>query len=323
MLWVNMRSTDATIDYAEHAFDILDAAASLIESGQRCALVASLAIEGGAAREIGSLAVVGADGAMTGYLSNGCIDRDIMLRGLRAIETGQVQLIRYGAGSPFMDLTLPCGGALELVIDPAPDLGTLIDARDALRARRTTSLAFCSVEGLLPGLAGPKLFHYAPKPALVLAGRGAILRKTAGVATEMDFDLHVASPDDDDLQSIATLDPKSMHRMITPTRPLDFPYDAHTAVLLLFHDHEWEHALLMDAAKERPFFLGALGSRKTHEMRLQRLKSDGLDAEFCKAIRGPIGLIPPLRSASSIAISALAEVTSRIPPSQVVQTKEP
>lgn len=323
MLWVNMRSADATIDYAEHALDILDTAVSLIEVGQRCALVASLAIEGGAAREIGSLAVVGADGAMTGYLSNGCIDRDIMLRGLHAIETGHVQLIRYGAGSPFMDLTLPCGGALELVIDPAPDLGTLTDARDALRVRRSTSLTFCPDEGLLPGLAGPKRFHYAPKPALVLAGRGAILCKTACVAAEMDFDLHVASPDDDDLQSIATLDPKSMHRMITPTRSLDFPYDAHTAVLLLFHDHEWEHALLMDAAKARPFFLGALGSRKTHEMRLHRLQSDGLDAELCKAIRGPIGLIPSLRSASSIAISALAEVTSRIPTSQIVLTNEP
>ena len=73
---------EASITYAEHAQDILEATVRLIKSGQPCALVTSLAIEGGAAREVGSLAVVSRDGSMRGYLSNGCIDRDIVLQGL-------------------------------------------------------------------------------------------------------------------------------------------------------------------------------------------------------------------------------------------------
>ena len=312
-----MRSPEASIAYAEHAKDILETTVSLIKAGQRCALVASLAIEGGAAREVGSLAVVGQDGSMTGYLSNGCIDRDIMHHGLSAIETGQVKHIRYGAGSPFMDLKLPCGGALDLVIDPEPELSALQRALDALRARQTASLSFCPDGGLVSGPNGPTRFRYAPKPALVLAGRGAILRTTANLAAKMDFELHVASPDDADIESIAALDPKSTHRMMTPAETLKLPIDSHTAVLLLFHDHEWEQELLMIAAKSNPFFLGALGSRKTHQVRLQKLLDDGLEPDLCKTIQGPIGLVPSLRSASLIAVSALAEVTSKLPVSQL------
>ncbi len=308
-----MKATDTGIIYAEHALDILQAAVALIKDGQRCALVASIAIEGGAAREVGSLAVVAQSGLMTGYLSNGCIDHDIILNGLEAIETGQVKHIRYGAGSPFMDLTLPCGGALDLVIDPAPDLQILERALDALRARQTATLAFSPVDGLLAQGKGPTRFHYAPKPALVLAGRGAILRTTAQLAAQMDFDLHIASPDEGELAFIATLEPKSIHRMAAPDAKLDLPIDPHSAVLLLFHDHDWELELLMTAAKNRPFFLGAMGSRKTHQIRLERLRESGLDPEICKTIHGPIGLVPSLRSASQIAVSALAEVISKMP----------
>ena len=63
--------------YAEHAADIVDAAVQAIQGEERFALITSLAIEGGAAREVGSLAIVKPDGTMVGYLSNGCIDRDI------------------------------------------------------------------------------------------------------------------------------------------------------------------------------------------------------------------------------------------------------
>lgn len=65
------------LTYAEHAFDIIAKAAELAKANHPFALITSLAIEGGAAREVGSLAIVEQRGAMTGYLSNGCIDRDI------------------------------------------------------------------------------------------------------------------------------------------------------------------------------------------------------------------------------------------------------
>ena len=301
---------EASITYAEHAQDILEAIVGLIQTGQPCALVTSLAIEGGAAREVGSLAVVSQDGAMLGYLSNGCIDCDIVLQGLTAIETGQVKHIRYGAGSPYIDLKLPCGGALDLVIDPTPNLEMLRAALEGLYARKMAGLSFATQSDFVR-------FQYAPKPALILAGRGAILRTTASLAAHMDFELHIASPDCDDIDSLGHLAPKSCQPMTTPQAPMRMPVDAHTAVLLLFHDHEWEQNLLMHAATLEPFFIGALGSRKTQEIRLQRLADAGLSAAYCGRIQGPIGLVPGLRNASLIAVSALAEVTANLPAAQI------
>ena len=134
---------EGRILYAEHAQDILAATLNLLHSGDPCALVTSLNIEGGAARELGSLAVISGRGDMIGYLSNGCIDRDIIHHGLAAIDTGQLKHLRYGAGSPYLDLKLPCGGALELVIDPAPDLAALEAALARLLGPPENCAIFC------------------------------------------------------------------------------------------------------------------------------------------------------------------------------------
>lgn len=137
------------------------------------------------------------------------IDRDIVLQGLTAIETGQIKHIRYGAGSPYIDLKLLFGGALELVIDPAPNLEMLRAALGGLYARKMAGLSFATQSGFVR-------FQYAPKPALIPAGRGAILRTTASLAAHMDFELHIASPDSDDIDSLGYLAPKSCQPMTTP-----------------------------------------------------------------------------------------------------------
>lgn len=308
------------IIYSEHAFDILNAATVLADEGKRFALIVSLNIEGGAARSIGSLAIVDVEGQMNGYLSNGCVDRDIIIQSLEALQNETVKHVRYGAGSQYMDIRLPCGGALEIMIDPAPDLSVLRQAFDALRQRQSAVLTFSQAHGLVAQSAGvnpsDKQFTYAPKPRLLLVGRGAIMLTTAKLATQMDFELVIASPDQDDLAILSALEPALIYRMTGPRQAFDVEIDAHSAVLLLFHDHEWEEAVLMSCARQNPFFLGAMGSQKTHALRLAGLQAAGLEEAHRTKIRGPIGLVPSLRNASLIAVSALAEVVANLPPSQ-------
>ena len=73
------------ITYTEHAQDVLEKAHELISRGDHFALITSVDIKGGTARELGSLALVTALGDMFGYLSNGCIDQDIRLNALRCL----------------------------------------------------------------------------------------------------------------------------------------------------------------------------------------------------------------------------------------------
>ena len=209
-----------------------------------------------------------------------------------------------------MDLKLPYGGALELVIDPAPDLAVLEVVLARLLNRQKTVLSFMGRNGWVH-------IEYAPKPRLILAGRGAIFRTTAQLAAQMDFELYLAYPDLEDLASLKALNPTTQRSMTTPSAAIDLPIDAYSAVLLVFHDHEWEQAILMQAAQQNPSFIGALGSLRTHAMRVDRLKQAGLSETQCAQVHGPIGLVPSLRNASLIAVSALAEITAKLQPSQI------
>lgn len=315
-----MKLSDNTIIYSEHAFDILSAAIMLADKDRRFALIASLNIEGGAARAVGSLAIVDVEGQMTGYLSNGCVDRDIILQSLEALQSRAVKHVRYGAGSQYMDIRLPCGGALEIIIDPEPDLSALRQAFESLKNRQSARLLFSRAHGLVAqgsAILDCKEFIYAPKPRLLLVGRGAIMLTTAKLAAQMDFELVIASPDQEDLALLSSLAPTQIYPMSSPRQPFDVMVDAHSAVLLLFHDHEWEENVLLSCARQESFFIGAMGSRKTHILRLAGLEEAGLDPADCAKIRGPIGLVPSLRNASLIAVSALAEVVAALPPSQI------
>ncbi|WP_334068192.1 MULTISPECIES: XdhC family protein [Rhodobacterales] len=295
------------LTYAEHAFDIIAKAVELANANQPFALITSLAIEGGAAREVGSLAIVERGGAMTGYLSNGCIDRDIQHHALNALASRAKKLIRYGDGSRYVDLKLPCGGALTVLIDPDPDTAAVLKAEAALRARRTSSLAFEGPADEAPAIS--KEFEYTPRHRLVLAGRGAIFRSMAQIGRATGYDVFALSPELSDLDAVRpVLNAEPVHLMSpNSSMPLDM-LDAHSAFLTLFHDHDWEPALLRAALDTPARFIGSLGSRRTHEMRKETLRQMKVPEASISRLRGPIGLVPSLRDASSIAVSALAEI---------------
>ncbi len=84
--------------------------------------------------------------------------------------------------------------------------------------------------------------------------------------------------------------------------------DQTSGFLTLFHDHDWEPAFLVAALETTAGFVGALGSHKTHAARLAQLADLGVSDRNLQRIKGPIGLVPSLRSADLIAVSALAEI---------------
>lgn len=308
------------ITYAEHAADILTKVESLLDQDRRFALITSLDIEGGAAREVGSLALVDQDGNMTGYLSNGCIDRDIRLHALDALASGEKRIIRYGEGSRYIDLKLPCGGGLTVLIDPAPDTQALRAAAADLHARREAVLHFVPPHFDEAG-AQARRFVYAPKFRLMLAGKGAIFRATAQAAVASGFEVGLMSPEQEDLQALTALEPVSLAHMTSPSdMPKLGPIDAHTAFLTLFHDHDWEPLLLKSVLTTPARFIGCMGSRRTHQIRLEGMRGLGVSEADVTRLHGPIGLVPSLRNASLIAVSSLAEIIQHMP--QQIQTTE-
>lgn len=299
--------------YVEHAAEIIGRAVLLLDAGQSFALITSLAIEGGAAREVGSLALVEETGAMTGYLSNGCIDRDIQHHALQALRMQRKKLIRYGDGSRYADLKLPCGGALTVLIDPAPDAKALRRAAEGFAARQPVTLDFHD-DHPAQGTGMMGRFCYAPRFRLTLAGRGAIFRAMAQIGHATGFEIHLLSPDVEDLAAMETLASQEPLHLTTPDAAPELEMlDDYGAFLTLFHDHDWEPALLRAALKTPARFIGSLGSRRTHEMRKQTLIEMGVRNEALLRLNGPIGLVPSLRDAPSIAVSTLAQIVAAFP----------
>jgi xanthine dehydrogenase accessory factor len=294
------------ITYQDHAVDVLAQVATYVQTRQRFVLVTSVEIKGGSSRDLGSLAVVNDTGEMTGYMSNGCIDQDILLQALKCLQSGSARLLRYGDGSPFFDLALPCGGALSVWIDPVPDKVALVAAYTALLAREPASLTF-NPQTTDVALA-PITISYQPKVALTLAGRGAVFRATAKVAHAIGFDVTGFSPDIHDLAAIRAYCKDAPTHVTSQRNISTLDLDRASGFLTLFHDHNWEPAFLIAALASTAGFVGALGSQRTHAARLAQLADMGVSDRDQQRIKGPIGLVPSLRNADLIAISALAEI---------------
>lgn len=258
--------------------------------GKRCALLTLVACHGGSPRPAGSQMAVCEDGRNVGLISGGCIEKALVLDAIAAIERGENHTERYGEGSRFRDLRLPCGSGIDIHFDVGLDDGTVAAVVDAVRDRREAVLETGGLQRLYP-----------PALRLIVVGQGPIMASTVQFARALEMETVAYSPDMDTLEGL--------RREGFDALPLEAygaaVFDRHTAVLTLFHDHDHETDVLARAVASPAFYIGALGSRRAHSVRLERLGDMGIDGE---RIRGPVGLDIAARTPPEIALSALAEI---------------
>jgi xanthine dehydrogenase accessory factor len=286
-------------------------------SGQQVALVTITGLTGSSSRPIGSLMGVTADGGFAGSLSGGCIEAAVVAEAREAIRCGQPRQVRYGAGSPYIDIRLPCGGGVDLLFHPAPDPDVVVQAVARLEERHPLALAQGRSGGLhvrpglvrqAPGWRGETfLSWYAPPLGLVVVGHGAESLALVRLALSGGTAPTLLSPDERVL-TLAT----AVGARANPLKNLrPSPHllaDPWSAVVFLFHDHALESSLLEQALTQPWFFIGAMGSRRTHAHRLAALRERGLPEEALARIVAPLGLIPSARDPVTMALSALAQV---------------
>lgn len=293
----------------EHALDVLRAALQFDAAGDGVALVIVTATEGGAVRLPGALMAVSRSGGCAGYVSGGCIDADVRLNARQALADGQVRRLRYGAGSAFPDIRLPCGGAIEILILPGVTRDNIRTFAGQLEARRRVRLQeIAGSWSFLPDRVELPDVSYLPRPAIRIAGRGADCLALARIARAAGFGTSLQLVDEADLSAARQSGLTSVTQLQTPAAHPPVSDDAWTAFVLMFHDREWEVPLLMQAFRGPAFYIGAVGSRKTQQKRLQALHDAGCAAADLDRLRGPVGLVAGMRDASFLAISVLAEI---------------
>lgn len=255
-------------------------------------------IDGSFSRRVGAqMTLAGED--IAGSLADVCLERQLAndLTGL--VPGGDVLLQRYGRGSPIIDFRLPCGGGLDILLDPAPDRAALARTVAALDARQPASLPLALPEGAPAHLLRER--PYIPPLSLILFGEGAELDATAALARTMGIATTVFSKDQAAYEGPGTL-------RLGGVPPETVRPDPWTAILLLFHDHEWERALLGWALDTPAFYIGAQGGLRARQARLEDLARDGLGPDRLARITSPVGLIPRTREPGVLALSALAEI---------------
>lgn len=301
-----------------HPLDILRFAVEGQPNNDGIALVFITATVGGAVRMPGLRMAVRSDGATVGYVSNGCVEADIIKNALAALADGKPRNLAYGQGSPLIDLRLPCGGRLDLMIVPRFEPNVINASIAALAARRAANINL-TPDGRLgladgqhaTGARAPDAFRFAviPKIRLRIVGMGAEAVTLARLALASDMDVLLQSPDRATVDAVARYggDARLLSGLGMTGDECDRD-DPWTACAVLFHDHEWETKLLPAMLCGEAFYVGVLGSFKTHQVRCLALSAMGVPQNQIDRMCAPIGIIPRLRDSSLLAISVLGEI---------------
>jgi xanthine dehydrogenase accessory factor len=284
--------------------------------GRRGALVTITGIEGRGARAAGTHMAVLENGDSAGSLSGGCVEKAIVAEALAAIEAGAPRRVRFGEGSTYIDIRLPCGGGIEILIQPDPPPAALVEAARLLD-RRVPAWVALAPSGEMEVAPAPDAgrregwfqVRHLPRLRLIVAGHGAEAGRAIRLAALHGAEVRLLTPDRELLAAAAAEGITASHLVSAGGDP-GFEADPWTAILLLFHEHEWESGLLRLALATPAFWIGAMGSPATHERRCADLRARGVADDAIARIRGPVGLIPSTRDPATLALSALAEIAA-------------
>jgi len=263
------------------------------------------------------------DGQVQGSVSGGCIETDLIDRLLAGDFAATAPFIlSYGVTQEeARRYGLPCGGTMELVIEPAPDLASLQTLAERIAAgelvRRSVVIGQPDAS-IGPGSAGDALAWdgrtlttlHGPAWRLLIVGAGQISTYLAQMAQALDYQVYICDP-----RSEYAAEWNVPGTTLVPGMPDDaviaLGLDPHSAVVALTHDAKLDDMVLLEALKSPAFYVGALGSRINNERRRERLLQyfDLSQAEVDR-LYGPVGLPIGSRTPPEIAVSILAEMTA-------------
>ena len=152
---------------------------------------------------------------------------------------------------------------------------------------------------------------YVPPPRMVIVGAVHISQALAPMARMLGYDVTIVDP----RTAFATAERFPDVPLIAEWPDAALPplnVDSYTAFVALTHDPKIDDPALLHAFERNCFYIGALGSKKTHARRLERLKAEGASDEQLARIRAPIGLAIGAVSPPEIAVAIIGEVTAAL-----------
>ena len=296
--------------------NVIPALHGLLEQGHRAALVTLLHIDGSSPRPQGSQLGVAGNGKSVGMITGGCAEKAVIAEALQCLQNGENKIVRYGVGSPYLDVVLPCGSGIDLFIETRNSVQLIREACVRQQQRKPFWMAFDRSALSSRLLDTPEsalkieiVNRYEPDYRLIVFGEGANLISFCALGQASGFTVSAYSPDQDSIDTLLE-DGIDGHRIHRRSEFSSLAIDEYTAIITLFHEHEWESDILHAALNSDADYIGALGSQATHSNRLQALATLGATKRSSDCIHGPIGLDIGATNPNEIAVSVLAEITA-------------
>lgn len=294
--------------------DIREALLALPALPERFAIATLVAVDGSAPRDVGAQMLITADGHW-GFLSGGCIEADVARHGREVLAEGEARMLRYGEGSPWIDIRLACGSGISVLVEPvaahepavAAWLAAWHDRRPLLWSsdgtRRTASPERGEVADGWDGARYTRLF--LPPLRLVLIGADAAALSAAAMARAMGWEVLLVAPGGPEAAPFPGI---AYTRADAASALGTAGIDRWTAIAVLSHDREDDERGLATALASAAFYVGAIGARARLEGRLARLRAHGASEAEIARLRAPIGLYGLGKAPREVALSLIAEV---------------
>ncbi|MEM1278063.1 MAG: XdhC/CoxI family protein [Pseudomonadota bacterium] len=316
---------------------IPETALAWFQDGRGAALATVIETWGSAPRAVGAQLAISGAGDMMGSVSGGCVEGAVVVEALETLETGTCQILEFGVSDQdAFAVGLACGGTIRVLVEPIGPgqgwretmLNELVEKRAAREAVAVqTDLTSFNRRFVTPS-AAPDAFAadkssfvegqgtqflaiHNPPLRLAIIGAVHIAQPLALMARSAGYDTTIIDP----RSAFGSAERFPGEKMVA-----DWPdealrahgLDARTAVVTLTHDPKLDDPALQEALASPVFYIGALGSTRTHAKRIARLTEAGFSEAEIARIDAPIGLDIGARTPAEIAVAAMAEMTERL-----------
>jgi xanthine dehydrogenase accessory factor len=302
--------------------EVLKHCAQWIDGGRRVLLVTVVRTWGSSPRPPGAMLAVRDDGHVVGSVSGGCIEDDIVGRVRRDGMTATAcEAVTYGVSADeARRLGLPCGGTLQLVLEPLTresgivallreiEAGHLVMRRLELGSGFATLHPAKAHDGLAFDGKVLSTIH-GPRYRMLVIGASQLSKYLAQIAVGLDYQVTICDPRDEYTETW-DIPGVTLVRTMPDDTVRSMQLDERCAVVALTHDPKLDDMALMEALKSPAFYVGALGSRANNAKRRERLGQVDVSAAEIARLHGPVGVYIGSRTPPEIAISILAEITA-------------
>ena len=282
-------------------------------AGKPCAVATIVALDGGGPRPVGTQMVIG-DGVLSGFLSGGCLEADVVGHAEACLADGEPRRLVYGAGSPWPDIRLLCGARIDIMVERIAPEDAAVERLLALRDARAPAIwisdglrRVCALQSDVPqAWQGAFRRAFEPVPRLVVLGGDPTALAIAALGAQAGFETTLVRPKGPEASPPFAV----AYSRDEPAEALAaIGLDPWTAVAVATHEAEADHAALTFALPSKAFYVGALGARRRAADRLAWLAGAGVGQADIARLRTPIGLSSGGKAPWEVAISVLGEIT--------------